>query len=312
MSTIIFIFLVILLGFLTGQILYRKASINLDKIKLFTTFLAMRFTIPLSVMLAIWQLDIQSWSLIWLPIIGISILLSGFLIGWSVSKTFRLTNIQRAVVAPAGAFTNIGAIGSLVIFVYLGETAFALVPLFKLLEEFFYFGCLFPYAEQFSSLKNLKKRALWKDPTLQAMFAALTIGTTLNFTEVIRPDWFKDVTSVLIPLGTFSMMISVGLVFRFKTILQHWKVALALSLSKQMLLPVIAYFLVILTGQADAYDGLILQIAVLIGSMPIAFIVILPAAIYKLDQDLANSCWVMSSLVFLIMLPFYSSFLVWL
>ncbi|WP_028869656.1 phage integrase [Psychromonas arctica] len=57
MSTIIFIFLVILLGFLTGQILYRKASTNLDKIKLFTTFLAMRFTIPLSVMLAIWSVE---------------------------------------------------------------------------------------------------------------------------------------------------------------------------------------------------------------------------------------------------------------
>ena len=79
MSTIIFIFLVILLGFLTGQILYRKASTNLDKIKLFTTFLAMRFTIPLSVMLAIWQLELQSWSLIWFPIIGSAILLLGFL-----------------------------------------------------------------------------------------------------------------------------------------------------------------------------------------------------------------------------------------
>ena len=310
MSTIIFIFLVILLGFLTGQILYRKASTNLDKIKLFTTFLAMRFTIPLSVMLAIWQLELQSWSLIWLPIIGSAILLSGFSIGWLVSKSFRLPGIQRAVVAPAGAFTNIGAIGSLVVFVYLGESAFALVPLFKLLEEFIYFGFLFPYAERFSTLKNIKKRALWKDPTLQAMFAALTLGAMLNVTEVVRPDWFKDVTSVLIPLGTFSMMITVGLVFRFNAILQHWKIALALSLSKQMLLPVIAYFLVVLTGQADAYDGLILQIAVLIATMPIAFIVILPASIYKLDQGLANSCWVMSSLVFLVMLPFYSMFLV--
>ena len=310
MSTIIFIFLVILLGFLTGQILYRKASTNLDKIKLFTTFLAMRFTIPLSVMLAIWQLELQSWHLIWLPIIGSAILLSGFLIGWLVSKSFRLPDIQRAVVAPAGAFTNISAIGSLVVFVYLGETAFALVPLFKLLEEFIYFGFLFPYAKRFSTLQNIKKRALWKDPTLQAMFAALTLGATLNFTEVVRPDWFKDVTSVLIPLGTFSMMISVGLVFRFKTILQHWKIALALSLSKQMLLPVIAYCLVVLTGQAGTYDGLILQIAVLIATMPIAFIVILPASIYKLDQDLANSCWVMSSVVFLIMLPFYATFLV--
>jgi len=308
MSTIIFIFLVILLGFLTGQILSRKSPNNIDSIKLITTFLAMRFTIPISVMLAIWQLEIESWALAWLPIIGVAILLGGFLIGWLVSKSFKLKEVQKAVVAPAGGFTNMAAIGSLIVFIYLGETAFALVPLFKLLEELIYFGIFFPYSERFSTLQNIKKRALWKDPTLLVMFIALTLGATLNFTELVRPQWFENVTSVLIPLGTFSMMISVGLVFRFKTILQHWKVALTLSLSKQLILPIMIYCFVTLIGQGQAYDGLVLQIAVILSSMPIAFLVILPASIYKLDQDLANSCWVISSLVFLIMLPFYSSF----
>jgi len=310
MSTILFILLVILLGFITGQILYRTAFINLDKLKLFTTYIAMRFTIPLSVMLAIWQLDIQNWGLIWIPIIGSSIFLLGFLIGWLVSKGLKLPGIQSAVVAPAGAFTNIGAIGSLVVFVYLGETAFALVPLFKLLEEFIYFSLFFPYAARYSKLKNIKKRPLWQDPTLQIMFTALALGCALNLSEIVRPDWFKEVTSILIPLGTFCMMISVGLVFRFNTVMQHWRTALILSLAKQIILPVLTYCLVVLIGQAEAYDGLVLKIAVLLASMPIAFIVILPASIYKLDQDLANSCWIMSSLVFLAMLPLYAAFLI--
>jgi len=46
--------------------------------------------------------------------------------------------------------------------------------------------------------------------------------------------------------------------------------------------------------------------------MPIAFLVILPAALYKLDQDLANACWVFSSLTFLVMLPFFPFLLSWL
>jgi len=312
MATIIFISLVIILGFLTGQILYRKAPNHLDPIRTFTVFLAMRFTIPLSVMLAIWQLKAQSWVFAWLPAIGVAFLTSGFCIGWIVSKIYKLKGVQHAVVAPAGSFTNMGAIGALVVFLYLGETGFALVPLFKLLEEFIYFGFLFPYAGRFSTLDNIKKRAIWKDPTLIAMFIALSSGAILNLADVVRPDWFKSITSVLIPTGTFSMMISIGLVFRFKAILQHWRVALTLALSKQLLLPCVVFGLVMLTGQAHAYNGLILEVAVVLSAMPIAFLVILPAAIYKLDQDLANSCWVISSLLFLAMLPFFGPFIGWL
>ena len=312
MNTIIFISLVIVLGFLLGQILKRQLPERVDQIRTLTVFIAMRVTIPLSVMLAIWQLDITSWLFAWLPIIGTVFLLCGFLIGWLVSKLFKLKDIQHAVVAPAGSFTNMGAIGSFVVFVYLGESGFALVPLFKLFEEVVYFAFLFPYASKYSSLPNLKKRKIWQDPVLQTMFLALLLGTTLNLTGMARPEWFKAVTSVLIPTGTFSLMISIGLLFRFKAIFQHWRIALTLTLCKQILLPIIVLGLIIVTGQAHFYDGLMLQVAVVLSAMPIAFLVILPAAIYKLDQDLANSCWVISSLVFLVMLPFFPPLLAWL
>jgi predicted permease len=312
MSTIIFISLVIVLGFLTGQILKRQCHQHVDQIRTLTVFVAMRVTIPLSVMLAIWQLDIQSWLFAWLPVIGTTFLLLGFLIGWLVSRLFKLKDIQHAVVAPAGSFTNMGAIGSFVVFVYLGESGFALVPLFKLFEEVIYFAFLFPYASKFSTLPNIKKRKIWQDRVLQTMFAALLLGATLNLTEMARPEWFSYVTSVLIPTGTFSLMISIGLVFRFKAIFQHWRIALTLSLCKQILLPIIVLGLILLTGQAHFYDGLMLEVAVVLSAMPIAVLVILPAALYKLDQDLANACWVFSSLTFLVMLPFFPVLLTWL
>ena len=312
MNAIIFISLVIVFGFLAGQFLKRQLHQHTVQIRTLTVFIAMRITIPLSVMLAIWQLDIKSWLFAWLPVIGFIFLLSGFLLGWLISKIFKLSDIQHAVVAPAGSFTNMGAIGSFVVFVYLGESGFALVPLFKLFEEVVYFAFLFPYASKFSTLPDLKKRKIWQDPTLQTMFAALLFGATLNLTEVVRPDWFETVTSILIPMGTFSLMISIGLVFRFKAIFQHWKIALTLALCKQILLPFIVLGLVVLTGQVHFYNGLMLQVAVMLSAMPIAFLVILPAALYKLDQDLANSCWVISSLTFLVMLPFFPPLLIWL
>lgn len=311
MTPIIFILLVIIVGFLIGQLLGRKLPTHSQKIQKLTVFIALRLAIPLSVLLSLWQLNIQSWFLAWLPIIGLLFLLSGFIIGWLVSRLFKLPNIQHAVVAPAGSFTNLGAIGSLVVFVYFGETGFALIPLFKLFEEVVYFGFLFPYAQRFSTLTQLKKRIWWQDPILLTMVITLILGASLNLADISRPQWFNSITSLLIPLGTFCLMISVGLVFRFKAILQHWQIALTLSLCKQLLLPIIVFLLITLIGQAQLYDGLFLKVAVLLAAMPTAFIVIMPAAIYRLDQNLANACWVFSSLTFITMLPFFPTLLLW-
>jgi predicted permease len=309
MAPLVFISMVIILGFLTGWSLNYRWPIYSLKIRIIAVFIAMRITIPLSVLLAVWQLNIESWLIAWLPIVGLIFLLSGFLIGWLISKLFQLSDIQHAVVAPAGSFTNIGAVGALVVFVYLGESGFALLPLFKLFEELVYFGFLFPYAARFSTLSQLKKRAFWQDPVLQTMLIILLLGGALNACEVVRPEWFKAFTSLLIPIGSFCLMVSVGLVFCFKSILQHWRVATTLALSRQILLPIIVYCLVVFLGQADLYNGLALKVSVLLAAMPIAFIAILPAAIYQLDQDLANACWLISSLTFLIMLPFFSNLL---
>lgn len=311
MTAILFVLMIIVLGFLCGQLLYRRLPEHSYQIQSIAIFIAMRITIPLSVLLAIWQLNIESWFLAWLPIIGTTFLLLGFVIGWLVSKCYRLPALQHAVVAPAGSFTNLGAIGALVVFVYLGESGFAMIPLFKLFEEVVYFAFLFPYAQSFSQLTQLKKRRWWQDPILKTMFVVLLIGGLLNVTGVIRPVWFESLTSILVPIGTFSLMVSVGLVFRFKSVLQHWRIALTLALCKQTLLPIIVFCLVVMMGQADLYNGLFLQVAVILAAMPMAFIVIMPATIYKLDQNLANACWLISSLIFLVMLPFIPNILTW-
>jgi predicted permease len=99
-------------------------------------------------------------------------------------------------------------------------------------------------------------------------------------------------------------MISVGLVFRFGSIMKYWQQALVLALVKQFLLPLFVVGLVFAAGQWYAYDGLLLRVSVLIAMMPMAFIVLLPAAIYQLDQDLANACWLVNLTVFLMVVPF--------
>jgi hypothetical protein len=48
---------------------------------------------------------------------------------------FKLTPQKTGSMYVCGAFTNIGSIGALVCFVFLGEKGFALVLIYKLFEE---------------------------------------------------------------------------------------------------------------------------------------------------------------------------------
>jgi predicted permease len=305
MAQFLFIFSIIVLGFATGQFIRTFRTEWSERVRYVTVFFAMRIAIPLAVCLALWQLQTLSWQLLVLPLSGFAVLMGGFTMGWLLSRLQKQTDVQRAVYAPAGGYLNIGAIGSLVVFVFMGESGLALVPLFKIFEELVYFGFFFPYAAKHSPLSNIKSRQWWQDPVLLIMISVLTLGFVLNVGDVPRPEVLNPLSQFLVPLGTYSLMISVGLSFSLGSLKQYWKSALLLVVCKQLALPIMLAICLGLLGVGQYYDGLILQVAVALAFMPMAFIVVVPAALYKLDQALVNACWLISTVVFLVMLPFF-------
>lgn len=306
MSEFVFIFSVIAIGFSIGQVLKRSLPGYVDTLRHYSVYIALRIIVPLSLAAAIWQLALNTWTVLYLPFIGVSIFIVGFLLGLSLSKLLKLNDKQKGVYAPAGGYTNIGSFGSLAVLVFLGESGVALLPLFKLFEEVVYYAFFFPYAAKHSDVSGkAKPRAFWRDPILITTMTAVALGFALNFSGIERPAIFADLVSILIPLGTLSLMISVGLSFQLGSFGRLWKKALLISVAKQVLLPAIALGIVFALGIQHAQNGLILQVVFLLAAMPMAFIVVLPAAIYKLDQDLASLCWTMSFIVFLCVLPFF-------
>lgn len=309
MNPLFFIFLIIFAGFTVGQLLGRNLPSLIDGVRATAVTIALRVCVPLAVLLSIWQLQTLNLQAAVLPLIGALVLLSGFLISFSLSKVFKMSPLQHATFAPAAGYTNIGAVGALVVTVFLGEAGLALLPLFKIFEELVYYAVLFPFAAKYSPNVSMQRRVWWRDSILLMTSSGLFIGLILNSTGIERPLWMSPITGFIVPIGTFCLMISVGLSFRIGSALKYWKAALALALAKQLILPVIAFGLVFVSGQINAYDGLLLQVTVLLAMMPVALTVMLPAVLYGLDHDLANACWLMSSLVFLCVLPFIPSLL---
>ncbi|MCL6417798.1 hypothetical protein MIB92_19225 [Aestuariirhabdus sp. Z084] len=311
MNDFIQIFIVMIAGFAVGQLLFFWRPAESSRWRAAALFLALRISVPLSILLAIWNLKQLYWVLAWLPLIGGAVLLAGFVMGLVLARWQGMTPEDRAVYAPSGGYANLGAMGSLTLFVYLGEPGLAILPLYKLFEEVIYFGLFFPFARRYARLQA-STPAAWKDPVLVIALSCWLCGMSLNLIGIERPQWMDSANSVLVPLSTFLLMVSVGLVFRFRALLPELPRALPIALLRPIVLPAFGLLLVWLFGLQQAGDGLLAATVLLLASTPTAVLTIIPPALYGLNQGLANACWLMSGLVFLLWLPFAPLLLEWL
>ena len=125
----------------------------------------------------------------------------------------------------------------------------------------------------------------------------------LNLSGLKRPEVYQTINSVLIPLGTLALLISIGLAMRIKTIQDYLKECVVISGIKFLIVPVILTLTAFLLGYGEIEHGLPLKVVMILSSMPVAFTALVPPSLYDLDIDLANSCWLFSTSLLIVVLP---------
>jgi predicted permease len=55
--------------------------------------------------------------------------------------------------------------------------------------------------------------------------------------------------------------------------------------------------------RAGWISPLAVRVAVVVSSMPVAFNALIPPSLYNLDEDLANSCWIFTSALLIVVVP---------
>ena len=315
MSKFIYSFSIILFGLSLGyviQILVRqqriKLPLHIDDLRKLLQRIALLFLNPIAIVGAIWVVSLKSVALVALPFIGLSALLAGGVMALGVAHMFKLAPQKTGALYGCGAFTNIGSIGAMVCFVFLGEKGFALVPIYKLFEELSYYSIGFPIAKYYSSSsseENISDRikSLSRDPFILVAVSSIVIGGLLNFSGVQRPDFYKNIISVFVPLGTILLLTSIGLALKFRKVRDYLKECVSVSVIKFCLVPILATSLAYLFGFGQIDNGLPLKVVMILASMPVAFNALIPPSIYDLDLDLANSCWFFTTALLVIVLP---------
>jgi predicted permease len=316
MTTLLFTLTLILCALLLGYALQRLIQagrvhlpVDIAVLRKLLQKISLLFFMPISFLGAVWVVSFGDIRVIWLPVIGAVALLTGGFLGLLFSKILRVDREQIGVMYCCGSFTNIGGIGALICFLFLGEQGFALVALYKIFEETIYYSIGFPIAKYFghgeigqgSRLRRLV--TVFKDPFVATILTAMAAGLLLNLSGFDRPVLMGNITGVFVLVGTFVLIFSIGLGMRFSSVGKYWDKCLAISAIKFILVPIVACTLAYLVNLHEIAGGIPFKVVAILSSMPVAFNALVAASIFDLDLELANSLWLVTTGLLVLVIP---------
>ncbi|MBA7569023.1 hypothetical protein ES708_10760 [subsurface metagenome] len=302
----------LIVGYIIQQLEQRKIiqlPISQKELRKLLQRIAILFFLPISSIGALWIIKIEDVRIAALPFLGFFALLVGGVLGLIAAKLLKLNRKKSGSMFTCGSFSNISSTGGLICYLFLGEKGYALFSLYKLFEVITYFAIGFPIAKSFSINVTIKEniitrlKKIFMDIFVVVAIASMAIGLFLNLSGIERPEFYKIINAIFIPLGTVILLISIGLGMKFGKVRNYISECFAISVIKFILVPLIISATAYLLGFAEIEEGLPLKIVIILSSMPVAFTAIIPPSIYDLDLDLANSCWLVTTLSLILVLP---------
>lgn len=257
--------------------------------------------LPLAAMLSLWGLPHPEARLLGLPLLGLASYVCGGMLAYGAAKLMAMTPEQTGSFFCCGTFTNIGAVGGLVCLLYLGENSIALVALYRLVEEIYYFGVAFPIARHFGQASQ--KGLLNPGPVLAMIVSALLLGIGLNLAGIPRPGFCGLLASASMLISTVFFLFAIGLTLRIASIGSCLRASIVLCAIKFAGIPAIVIPLGLLAGYGQMEGGLPLKTAAVLCSMPVAMTALVPPSLFRLDVDLANACWLVTTAGLIFVLP---------
>jgi predicted permease len=265
--------------------------------------------LPVTVIGAVWSIQITDPRIATLPFLGGVALSVGGMFALVISRMLRLGRSQTGSLFVCGSFTNLGAIGGLICYVFLGETGFGFVPIYRLFEEFLYYLVGFPVARLYGSEVKEEEpfsdrlRNLTLDPLIRVSVSSLLIGGILNLSGLKRPDLYQAVNSLLIPVTSIVFLVPLGMVMKVRRVRHYFRECMLVALIKFLIVPGVVTPLALFLGYRHIAGGLPLKVVIILSSMPVAFLALIPPSLFDLDVDLANSCWLFTTSMLVIILP---------
>lgn len=281
-----------------GYVLKRKGLAKEDWGRPLSRFIICFFNTSVC-LLAAWVLP-QKAEMVRLPLASLAFGATATGAALLFCRLHQHDSVNRGAYIVASLISNYGfTLGGFVCLIFLGEKALSMQTVYIFPLIIFIYLAWFPVArhygtaQQTSGLLDSFLMAFRDITTLP--IAGTLIGLTLNFLGVERPSLFLHVNKTLVYTGTIASTFCVGVTLRFGAIGRYKMENLSMACVKFVLWPLLGY------GIATAFgmNGASRQVVVILSTVPVGLFASFAASLFGLNRDLANSLFVVNTLLFL-------------
>jgi len=266
---------------------------------------------PLMV-LVFWAAPLPSGRSLALPLIGLSVHASGAVAAWAAARALRMRADWQGAFFLGGGSSNVLTFGGITVVLLLrsasdphAERALGEMALYRIFEAPFYFLIAWPLAGAIAG-GRVGRRFRWSDVARRALrsvtlapLLGIALGWTLNVAGLRRPPPFDGAAEALVKANVVLLGATVGLGLRRAAPVRHLKPCVAISSVKFALMPALAVGLVWALG----FPGTTLQVVAICASMPVAFMAVVGATLYRVADDLVGSFWLFTTAAMAVVVP---------
>lgn len=258
---------------------------------------------PCLSLLVFWVIEIPAEAIL-LPVTGFIVSSLALLSAFFSSVVHKHGRKQRGAYLVSASTSNIGyTLGGFICYLLMEEQGYALSVIYTLYLVFFRYGVCYPMARYYGGGKGQSPlRSLLKMTTdiRSAPLLGLVAGILLNVSGLRRPEFLSTVLGVLIVLAAFISVGSIGLTIHPHRAKQFLAEYFSISLIKFALSPLAA---LAMGGLVFGFTGVPLRVTFILSLMPASVMSTVISSLFRLDQDIANSLFLVNTLSFFLILP---------
>lgn len=261
-----------------------------------------KYVTPWVFLLSFWGLNFGNLSLLALPFAGLSVICIQFAMSLFALKFLRLEAERKGAFLVAAILSNIGYLGWFFNLSLFGHKGYEYAFLYGFYFTPATYALAYPVAARYSRSAELKQmdfgRRLFLEGILAAALTAMAAGIVLNCSGIRRPEVLGTLNTYLVFGATAIMMFAAGLTINIRSLKPNAVPSLVMCLIKLVLTPILMWLLLpVLTGHS-VQTSLAARVVVIESMMPLAISCLTISNIFHLDQDLTNTMWLFSTLLF--------------
>ena len=299
---IIFVFTDIILPLVTGYYLKQKKIMSGEVCNLLIRINIVIFCTILT-LLSFWVLPLSS-QLLWLPLLGVLFTIVPGFIGWALFARRFKSYLQQGAYVVSALLSNIGAVAGLCAFIVYGEIGYAYVQLVATFQNMLLVILCFPlaqyyFAKETASLQQTRLHLSFREMFLtlnQVPVLGMAAGILFQLAGIARPPVLGTVSQILVHLVAWISMVPVGYLIDFGQARTYYRRVWDMVPLRFIIVPGLFYFCM----KNIFTDQVLLGTLIITAAAPGAVNSVVTARLYKLDVDLTIAAFLLTMVVFVL------------